>query len=337
MLVLPFTRTDANASWDWGRADGANQLKASQVPRPHPVARALLQPGRPWPTPALVLEWRNDAGANMFASIWTARPSSRATCSKAPTRPSATRIRRKRRRAGAGTERGCLRPQRRLEGGRRAAAVLRVGRGREGLGGGQQKRQGEWKDVTWTVVWARPLNLAPPSHLLPHTPPPPHPPLFPPFPPPPLKLFSPPPPSSFPPAARGTRWSSPPRRSRDRTARGAAGSARWRARRPLAGRLAPPSDRRSARPARHRHARAATSGGPGSARLALDLPVSVRLRASGGSRGRRLLMLSSGLRTQWSLSFAPRSRIVRHVAVGAGTRRARGCPGSTARTPGAAP
>jgi hypothetical protein len=163
---LPFTRTDANASWDKGvTAEQLSQLKAEgkfldliqwRAHRSNPVGMA---------DDGWVLDWRNfDAGANPFASNMdgkTKQPrymfngADKAFGDANPPKSGGVLV------LGqntvpfdpdAGWKAGDLLPQYYVS----AEAA-------KGSAADNKNVKGVWKDGTWTVVWARPLNLANPD------------------------------------------------------------------------------------------------------------------------------------------------------------------------------
>jgi hypothetical protein len=163
---LPSTRTDANASWDKGvTAEQLGQLKAAgkfldliqwRAHRSNPVGMA---------DDGWVLDWRNfDAGANPFASNMdgqTKQPrymfkgADKAFSDANP--PKSGGVLLLGRNAvpfdpNAGWKAGDLLPQYYVS----AEAA-------KGSAADNKNVKGVWKDGTWTVVWARPLNLANPD------------------------------------------------------------------------------------------------------------------------------------------------------------------------------
>ena len=163
---LPFTRTDANASWDKGvTAEQLSQLKAEgkfldliqwRAHRSNPVGMA---------DDGYVLEWRNfDAGANMFASNMdgkTKQPrymfkgADKAFSDVNPPKSGGVLVLGQNAVAfdlNAGWKAGDVLPQ-----------YYVSAEGAKGSAADNKNVKGEWKDGTWTVVWARPLNLANPD------------------------------------------------------------------------------------------------------------------------------------------------------------------------------
>jgi hypothetical protein len=163
---LPLTRTDANASWDKGvTVEQLAQLKAEgkfldliqwRAHRSNPVGMA---------DDGWVLDWRNfDAGANPFASNMdgkTKQPrymfkgADKAFSDANPPKNGGVLA------LGqntvpfdpnAGWKAGDLLPQYTVS----AEAA-------KGSAADNRNVKGVWKDGTWTVVWARPLNLANPD------------------------------------------------------------------------------------------------------------------------------------------------------------------------------
>jgi hypothetical protein len=153
---LPATRTDANASWDKGVSPAElDKLKAEgkfldliqwRAHRSNPVGMA---------DDGYVLDWRNfDAGANMFASNMDAKtkqPRYMFAPGKAgkilligdnavPFDPN------------AGWKAGDVLPQ-----------YYVSAENAKGSAADNKYAKGAWKDGTWTVVWARPLNLKNPD------------------------------------------------------------------------------------------------------------------------------------------------------------------------------
>ena len=159
---LPLTRTDANASWDKGVSmDELDKLKAAgkfldlvqwRAHRSNPVGMA---------DDGYVLDWRNfDAGANPFGSNMDAKTKTprymfkgegKAFTDANPPRNGGVLV------VGqnavpfdpnAGWRAGDLLPQYWVS----AEAA-------KGSAADNKYAQGVWKDGTWTVVWARPLDL----------------------------------------------------------------------------------------------------------------------------------------------------------------------------------
>ena len=162
---LPFTRTDANASWDKGvPVEQLEKLKAEgkfldliqwRAHRSNPVGMA---------DDGYVLDWRNfDAGANMFSSNMdgkikqprymfdAAKAGNKAFSDKNPPKNGGVLM------PGqnavpfdpnAGWKEGDVLPQYYVS----AEAA-------KGSAADNKYAKGVWKDGMWTVVWARPLNL----------------------------------------------------------------------------------------------------------------------------------------------------------------------------------
>jgi hypothetical protein len=163
---LPATRTDAMASWDKGRSmDEINKLKADGMlldlmqwrgHRSNPVGMA---------DDFYVLEYRNgDAGKNPFGSnldkdkhqpkfMYDAAKTGRKSIRAADIRKGNTALVRERNAVpfdpNAGWKEGDLIPE---------YVVSREDA--KGSAADNTQAKGEWKDGMWTVVWARPLNLA---------------------------------------------------------------------------------------------------------------------------------------------------------------------------------
>jgi hypothetical protein len=165
---LPATRADANASWDKGVSiEQVAKLKSDghfldliqwRAHRSNPVGMA---------DDGYVLEWRNfDAGANPFASNLDAKTRQpRYMYDAAKTGKNALAIDDIRKAPtvllrenavpfdpNAAWKAGDLLPQYVVS---RDLA--------KGSAADNKQVKGEWKDGTWTVVWARPLNLANPD------------------------------------------------------------------------------------------------------------------------------------------------------------------------------
>ena len=163
---LPFTRTDANASWDKGvpmaeleklKAEGKFlDLIQWRAHRSNPIGMA---------DDGYVLDWRNfDSGANPFASNMDGKTKTprfmfkgadKAFSDANPPKNGGVLI------AGqnavpfdpnAGWKAGDLLPQ----------YYLSV-EGAKGSAADNKYAKGVWKDGTWTLVWARPLNLRNPD------------------------------------------------------------------------------------------------------------------------------------------------------------------------------
>lgn len=166
---LPATRTDKEASWNKGKSvEEIEKLKASghfldliqwRAHRSNPVGMA---------DDGYVLEWRNfDAGTNPFSSNMDAKtkqPRFMYDETKAgrkafvidDIRKASTALLREQNAVpfdpNAGWKEGDLLPQ---------YVVSREGA--KGSAADNKQAKGVWKDGTWTVVWARPLNLANPD------------------------------------------------------------------------------------------------------------------------------------------------------------------------------
>jgi hypothetical protein len=163
---LPFTRTDANASWDKGVTMAElEKLKAEgkfldliqwRAHRSNPIGMA---------DDGYVLDWRNfDSGANPFASNMDGKTKTprymfkgadKAFSDANPPKNGGVLI------AGqnavpfdpnAGWKAGDLLPQYYLS-----------AEGAKGSAADNKYAKGVWKDGTWTLVWARPLNLRNPD------------------------------------------------------------------------------------------------------------------------------------------------------------------------------
>jgi len=163
---LPFTRTDANASWDKGvpmaeleklKAEGKFlDLIQWRAHRSNPIGMA---------DDGYVLDWRNfDSGANPFASNMDGKTKTprfmfkgadKAFSDANPPKNGGVLI------AGqnavpfdpnAGWKAGDLLPQYYLS-----------AEGAKGSAADNKYAKGVWKDGTWTLVWARPLNLRNPD------------------------------------------------------------------------------------------------------------------------------------------------------------------------------
>lgn len=165
---LPATRTDANASWEKGvsleqiaklKADGHFlDLIQWRAHRSNPVGMA---------DDGYVLEWRNfDAGSNPFASnmdsktkqprfMYDAAKAGKKALTLADINKSGTVLLTEHAvpfDPNAGWKEGDLLPQYVV--GKELA---------KGSAADNKDAKGVWKDGTWTVVWARPLNLANPD------------------------------------------------------------------------------------------------------------------------------------------------------------------------------
>jgi len=166
---LPATRTDANASWDAGKSvEEIAKLMAAghfldlmqwRAHRSNPVGMA---------DDGYVLEWRNfDAGKNPFSSNMDSKTKQprfmydeKKVGKKAVTaddiRKMSTVLIRERNAVAfdpnAGWKAGDLLPQ-----------YVVSGADAAGSAADNKQAKGVWKDGTWTVVWARPLNLANPD------------------------------------------------------------------------------------------------------------------------------------------------------------------------------
>ena len=166
---LPSTRTDDNASWEKGRSVAEiDKIKASgafldliqwRAHRSNPVGMA---------DDGYVLEWRNfDAGTNPFVSnldgktrqpryMYDAKKTGRAALDADTMRKSPTALIREDNAVpfdpNAGWKEGDMLPQYYLS--RPGAA---------GSAADNRNARGTWSNGTWTVVWARPLNLANPD------------------------------------------------------------------------------------------------------------------------------------------------------------------------------
>ena len=165
---LPATRTDANASWERGiSVEQVDKLKSSghfldlmqwRAHRSNPVGMA---------DDGYVLEWRNfDAGSNMFASNMDAKTkqprfmydqtkAGRKALTVKDINSTGTVLLREHAvpfDPNAGWKEGDILPQ------------YVVGRDlATGSAADNRDVKGEWKEGTWTVVWARPLNLKNPD------------------------------------------------------------------------------------------------------------------------------------------------------------------------------
>lgn len=166
---LPATRIDANASWDKGVSlEQIAKLKAEghfldlmqwRAHRSNPVGMA---------DDGYVLEWRNfDAGANPFSSnldaktkqprfMYDAAKVGRKAFVIEDIRKTSTVLNRDQNALpfdpNAGWKPGDLLPQ-----------YVLSREGATGSAADNKQAKGVWKDGTWTVVWARPLNLANPD------------------------------------------------------------------------------------------------------------------------------------------------------------------------------
>jgi len=163
---LPSTRADALASWDQGKSvEEVGKIKAAggfldliqwRAHRSNPVGMA---------DDGYVLEWRNfDAGKNPFASnmdaktkqprfIYDEKKVGRKALAEGDIRKTGTALLPEQNAVAfdpnAGWKAGDLLPQ---------YVVSRAGAA--GSAADNKNVKGDWKDGTWTVVWARPLNLA---------------------------------------------------------------------------------------------------------------------------------------------------------------------------------
>jgi len=166
---LPSTRTDALASWDKGKSvEEIQKIKAAggfldliqwRAHRSNPVGMA---------DDGYVLDWRNfDAGKNPFASnldaktkqpkfMYDEKKVGRKAFTEADIRKASTILVREQNALpfdpNAGWKAGDLLPRYVVS---RADAA--------GSAADNKNAKGVWKDGTWTVVWARPLNLANPD------------------------------------------------------------------------------------------------------------------------------------------------------------------------------
>jgi len=166
---LPSTRTDALASWDKGKSlEEIEKIKAQggfldliqwRAHRSNPVGMA---------DDGYVLEWRNfDQGANPFASnmdpktkqprfMYDEKKVGRKALTEAEINKTGSALIREENAVpfdpNAGWKPGDVLPQ---------YYVSRSGA--KGSAADNRQVQGAWKDGTWTVVWARPLNLKNPD------------------------------------------------------------------------------------------------------------------------------------------------------------------------------
>ena len=166
---LPATRSDANASWDKGKSvEEIEKIKAAggfldlvqwRAHRSNPVGMA---------DDGYVLEWRNfDAGSNPFTSNMDAskkqpkfmfdekKVGAKAFSDKALPKSGGVLLSEQNAVAfdpNAGWKEGDLLPQYVV--GEKLA---------KGSAADNKNVKGEWKDGTWTVVWARPMNLKNPD------------------------------------------------------------------------------------------------------------------------------------------------------------------------------
>jgi hypothetical protein len=165
---LPSTRTDEDASWDKGKsvaeiekikaAGGFLDLMQWRAHRSNPVGMA---------DDGYVLEWRNfDAGKNPFSSnmdaktkqprfMYDAKKSGNKAVTEANIRKGNAMVREQNAvpfDPNAGWKEGDLLPQVYL-----SAAEA------SGSAADNKNVKGTWKGGMWTVVWARPLNLANPD------------------------------------------------------------------------------------------------------------------------------------------------------------------------------
>jgi hypothetical protein len=166
---LPATRTDANASWEAGKSvEEIAKLKAAgqfldlmqwRAHRSNPVGMA---------DDGYVLEWRNfDAGKNPFSAnldaktkqprfMYDEKKVGKNAVTADDIRKMSTVLIRERNAVAfdpnAGWKAGDLLPQ-----------YVVSGADAAGSAADNKQAKGVWKDGTWTVVWARPLNLANPD------------------------------------------------------------------------------------------------------------------------------------------------------------------------------
>lgn len=166
---LPSTRTDADASWDKGKSvEEIAKLKAAgefldliqwRAHRSNPIGMA---------DDGYVLEWRNfDAGKNLWASnidpatkqpkfMYDAKKVGRKAFALEDIRKASSVLVREQNAvpfdANAGWKAGDMLPQ---------YVVSREDA--SGSATDNKQAKGVWKDGTWTVVWARPLNLKNPD------------------------------------------------------------------------------------------------------------------------------------------------------------------------------
>lgn len=166
---LPATRTDAMASWDKGKSlDEIAKIKAAggfldlmqwRAHRSNPVGMA---------DDGYVLEYRNfDAGKNSFGSnldskagqprfMYDEKKVGKKAFTMADMRKMPTALVRDQNAVPfdpkAGWKEGDL-----------IASVIQSRADAAGSAADNKQAKGEWRDSTWTVVWARPLNLANPD------------------------------------------------------------------------------------------------------------------------------------------------------------------------------
>jgi len=167
---LPSTRTDANASWDKGVSiEELNKLKSEgkfldliqwRAHRSNPVGMA---------DDGYVLDWRNfDAGANPFASNMDAKTKqprymfdanknsgNRAFSDAALPKNGGVLL--------LGQNTVPFDPNAGWKAGDALPQYYVAAEGAKGSAADNKYARGVWKDGTWTVVWARPLNLANPD------------------------------------------------------------------------------------------------------------------------------------------------------------------------------
>jgi len=162
---LPSTRTDADASWDKGKSlDEINKIKASgafldliqwRVHRSNPAGMA---------DDGYVLEWRNfDAGRNMFASNMDAKTKQpRYMYDEKKTGYRALAIDNIRKVTNAmvpGQNALPFDPNAGWKEGDLVSQYFVDGKLAEGSAADNKYARGTWANGTYTVVWARPLNL----------------------------------------------------------------------------------------------------------------------------------------------------------------------------------
>ena len=162
---LPSTRTDADASWDKGKSlDEINKIKASgafldliqwRVHRSNPVGMA---------DDGYVLEWRNfDAGRNMFASNMDAKTKQpRYMYDEKKTGYRALAIDNIRKVTNAmmpGQNAVPFDPNAGWKEGDLVSQYFVDSKLAEGSAADNKHARGTWANGTYTVVWARPLNL----------------------------------------------------------------------------------------------------------------------------------------------------------------------------------
>ena len=162
---LPSTRTDADASWDKGKSlDEINKIKASgafldliqwRVHRSNPAGMA---------DDGYVLEWRNfDAGRNMFASNMdpkTKQPRFMYDAKKTGNKALAIdNIRKVTNAMVPGQNAVPFDPNAGWKEGDLVSQYFVDGKLAEGSAADNKYARGTWANGTYTVVWARPLNL----------------------------------------------------------------------------------------------------------------------------------------------------------------------------------